>query len=87
MIRKGALGGVTGGGDSRRLEASAGSLLSGRGVTGGADPRRGDRCRGRRGKRTSHRRAREQALLKEDRRDYWRGRALVLAEWATVGGA
>ena len=58
---KGARGGVTAGGNSRHLEASAGTILSGGGVTRGAAPWRGDRCRGRRGKCGSPSRAREQA--------------------------
>ena len=72
VLQKGR-GGVTGGGDGRRQEASAGPLLSGGGVTGGADRRRDNRCRGRRGKCRSHGRGRAPALPEEDRRDYWRG--------------
>ena len=48
-------------GDGRRQGASAGPLPSDGGVTGGADRWRYDRCRGRRGKRRSHGRGREQA--------------------------
>ena len=94
VSRKGR-GGGTGGGDGRREEASAGRLLSNGGVTGGADRKRDDRCRGRRGKRRSHGREREQVspegrapqIQEGDRRDYWRGRAPVLPEGATVGEA
>ena len=76
---------VTGGGDVRRQGASTGPLLSGGGVTRGADRRYDDRWRGRRGKRKSHGREREEAspegrapaLPEEDRRDYFRGRAPV----------
>ena len=88
-------GGVTGGGDGRRKEASTGPLLSSGGVTGGADRRRDDRCRGQRGKHRSHGRGREQAspegrapaIPEEDRHDYCRRRAPVLPEGATVGAA
>ena len=59
---------VTGGGHGRRQGASAGPLLSGGGVTGGADRRHDDRCRGRRGKRRSHGRGREQASPEGERR-------------------
>ena len=86
MLRTGARGGVTGGGDGRRQEASAGPLLSGGGVTGGADRCRDDRCRGWRGKRRSHGRGREQAspegrapaLPEEDRQDYSSGSAAAV---------
>ena len=93
-LGKGAGDSVTGGGDGRRQVASTRLPLSGGGVTGGADRRHDGRCRGRRGKRRSHGRGpelaspegRAPALPEEDRRDYWRERAPVLPEGATVGG-
>ena len=77
-------------GSIRGQEASAKPLPS-----GGGDRRRDDRCRGQRGKRRSHGRGREQAspegrvpaIPEEDCKDYWRGRAPVLLEGATVGEA
>ena len=81
VLRKGASGGVTRVGDGRRQEARGGPLRLGGGVTGGADRWRDDRYCGRRGKRRSHGRVREQAspegrapaLPEEDSRDYWQG--------------
>ena len=71
-LRRGAGDSVKGVSDGRCQEPSAGPLLWAGGVTGVADRWRDNRCPGRRRKRWSHGRGREQHRRRGERRHYRR---------------
>ena len=71
-LRRRAGDSVTGVSDGRCQEPCAGPLLWAGGVTGVADRWRDNRCPGRRGKRWSHGRGREQHRRRSERRHYRR---------------